>query len=483
MILTEIDLTSLHSLLPWATAEECRKLKGIIARDSPAGLAATASGGRWMMAPHLEVLNRKLVDVAESRINRLIVSMPPRSGKSELISKYLPAWYLGRYPDRRIILTSHESDFAASWGRKVRDIIDEHGREIFGIAVRPDSSASNRWDIAGRAGGMITAGVGGAITGRGANILVIDDYLKNAQEAHSPTVRENHREWWRSTAYTRLEPGGAAVIVATRWGNDDLIGWLIKEEPETWEVINFPALAGDDDPLGREPGEALWPERFDRAKLLEIKGAIGSRWFSSLYQGSPQPDEGGLFKRHWFTLVDASPAQARRVRFWDLASATGDTSDYTAGIKMAASAGGIYTIEDVVHGRWTPHQRDEVMLQTAHLDGTGVHVYVEQEPGSAGLSVVAAAVRLLSGFVIRGDRPTGDKATRAGPLAAQCEAGNVRMLRAAWNRDAIEELITFPLAEHDDIVDGCSGAFNKLAEAVAPATVGSGAHPFRNYRG
>jgi predicted phage terminase large subunit-like protein len=438
------------------------------------------------MARHLEMLNRRLVDVAEGRSRRLIVTMPPRHGKSEIISKYFPAWYLGRFPDRRVILTSFEADFAAGWGRKVRDVLGEFGADYFGIRVRSDSSAANRWDLAGHSGGMVTAGIGGPITGRGADIFICDDPIKNAEEAASETIRERNKDWWRSTAYTRLEPGGSAVIVMTRWHHDDLAGWLIAGGAGTadaWEVLNLPALAEDDDPLGRAPGEALWPERYNREALLEIRRSsnVGEYFFAAMFQGNPVPRSGGMFRREWFPVVAAAPAVATRLRFWDMASSP--AGDYTAGVRMARVDPGIYYVEDVVRGRWTPHERDQVILQTAQIDGRSVGVRVEQEPGSAGVSVVAATVKLLAGYAIRGERPTGDKTARAGPFASQCEAGNVRLVVGGWIREFLDEIELFPFGRNDDQVDGCSGCFNELALAPPPSRIVPGPNPFRGYRG
>jgi predicted phage terminase large subunit-like protein len=271
----------------------------------------------------------------------------------------------------------------------------------------------------------------------------------------------------------------------TRWHADDLAGWLIAGGggASAWEVLNLPALAEEDDPLGREPGEALWPERYDRAALAEIRKSanVGEYFFSAMFQGRPVPRSGGMFRREWFPIVAAAPAVATRVRFWDMASST--TGDYTAGVRMARIDPGIYYVEDVVRGRWTPHERDRVILQTAQIDGRSVPVRVEQEPGSAGVSVVAATVKLLAGYAIRGERPTGDKATRAAPFASQCEAGNVRLVAGGWIRDFLEEIELFPVAKHDDQADACSGCFNALAEAPAPAVLRPAANPLAGYRG
>ena len=193
-------------------------------------MAYHISKGKWIPARHLLYTSKKLVDVSARRIKGLIVTEPPRHGKSELISKYFPAWYLGLFPDERIILTSYEADFAASWGRKARDIIEEYGEELFGIQVRQDSSAANRWGIQGYEGGMNTAGAGGPITGKGGNLIIIDDPFKNAEEANSKTIRDKVWEWYKSTLYTRLEPNGVLVIIQTRWHEDDLVGRLLNPE-------------------------------------------------------------------------------------------------------------------------------------------------------------------------------------------------------------------------------------------------------------
>jgi hypothetical protein len=284
------------------------EIKRLLARSSPAGLAAVASRGKWIKARHLELLDRKLVAVAKGIENRtsprLLIDAPPRHGKSELSSKNFPGWFLGRYPDLRVILTSYETSFAREWGQKTRDLLNEQG-EHFGVQIRPDSSAADRWDIAGHTGGMRTAGVGTGITGKGAHLFLIDDPVKDAAEANSETYRKNTWDWYRSTAYTRVEPGGAIVVIQTRWHEEDLTGKILAHAAETgeqWDVLHLPALSEgpDVDVLGRELDQPLWPERYDRKALELIRATLGSYWFSALYQGRPQPAEGGAFKRSWF---------------------------------------------------------------------------------------------------------------------------------------------------------------------------------------
>jgi hypothetical protein len=230
--------------------------------------------------------------VATGQIRRLIVTMPPRHGKSSTVSHYFPAWYLGTFPEKRVILTSYEADFAAGWGRKVRDVLGRQGRR-FGVRLREDSAAANRWDLHS-GGGMVTAGVGGAIVGRPADLLLLDDPIKNAEQAFSPTYREKTEEWFLSTAFTRLEPGASVIVVLTRWHDDDIAGRLLRKGG--WELLKLPALAREGDPLGRQPGEALWPSRYDVAALEEIHKAVGDNWWESLYQQEPFPEGGNLFK-------------------------------------------------------------------------------------------------------------------------------------------------------------------------------------------
>ena len=256
--------------------------KRSIARSSPAGLAWWNSGGKldepdadavWLPAPHLMLLSRKLVDVATGRCPRLIVTMPPRHGKSELISKYAPAWFLGNFPHKKVMLASYADTFAASWGRKAREVLDEESG-LFGVRLDPVTTGGQEWNMLttpqGRKarGVMVTAGVGGGLTGKGAHFLIIDDPVKNAEEAQSQAVRDAHWDWWVSTVRTRLQKGAGVVLVMTRWHEDDLAGRFLANDPlrdkygnllpdgerrtdvegDHWEVLNLPAFAECPDP-------------------------------------------------------------------------------------------------------------------------------------------------------------------------------------------------------------------------------------------
>lgn len=450
---------------------------------TPAGFAHLVSSGQWQLPRHLDLLNRKLGRVAIGSIKRLLITMPPRHGKSEFTSKYFPAWYLGTFPDRRVILASYESDFAMTWGRKVRDLLQEHGPVIFGVGVRKDSTAANRWGIEGHPGGMDTAGVGGAVTGKGAHLLIIDDPVKNAEEAASETMRNKAWEWFTSTAYTRMEPGGAIIVIQTRWHEDDLAGRLLArgeaELGETWDVVDLPAMAREGDILGRAPGEALWPERFTADDLANIRQNIGEYFFSALYDQTPTPPGGGMLKSIWFQPVDARPAHAQWVRYWDKAG-TQDGGAFTAGVLMGRANDGIFYVADVVRGQWSAGEREQRIRQTAEHDGKSVSVWVEQEPGSGGKESAQNTVLNLAGWHVQAESVTGDKVTRARPLASQAEVGNLRIVRDSpekrWNQKFLDECDGFPHGKYKDQVDAASGAFNKLALIPRPGASAVAGH-------
>ena len=405
-------------------------------------------------------------------IRRLLVMMPPRHGKSEFCSRYLPSWYLGMNRIGRVILASYNATYAAEWGKKARNLTEEHGH-LFGVTVDQSSRAMDRWNIAGGDGGMAAVGAGGTLTGRGANLLIVDDPIKDAEEAHSKLVRDNVWDWWASTAYTRLEPDGAAVIVQTRWHLDDLAGRLLKrmeDGGEKWRVLKLPAIGAD--------GAALWPERYDADRLAEIKQTLGNYYWSALYQQEPIPDGGGMFLADRIVIVRDLPKACRRaVRYWDTANST--DGDYTVGVLLTEHDSVTYIV-DVVRGQWTWKQRADVMRQTAErdtLDWRDLQLWVEAQRGDSGGMVGDLMIRDFAKFGLRLDRPNQAKDVRARPIAAQIEAGLVRLVRGQWNTDYLDELRTFPHGAHDDQVDATSGAFNRLkwagtASSAAPrATV------------
>lgn len=441
---------------------------------------------RYVADPAHVALAAELEAVLRGEVTRLMVFAPPQHGKSELVSIRFPAWWLGRRPEDPVILASYAASLAERHSAEARAVVQSaaFAEELFpGLSPRQDSRSKRLWRLAGHRGGMLAVGVGGPITGHGAALGIIDDPFENWEQAQSATVRDRVWDWWRGTFRTRIWEEGSIILVMTRWHEDDLAGRLLSDQGDRWRVLRFPALAedqaerdegarllglpaGEPDFLGRAPGEALCPQRFSVEALAEIRRDVGSQVWSAEYQGLPRPLEGALFRRAWFGVVSAAPAGAAlstmaRVRYWDKAASPGG-GDYTVGVLLGV-CDGRYTVLDVVRGQWSSHEREQVIRRTAEQDGAGVEIWLEQEPGSAGKDSAAATLRALSGFNVHAAPVTGDKVTRALPFAAQAEAGNVALLRAAWNAAYLDELCAFPSGAHDDQVDASSGAFNRLA--------------------
>ena len=441
---------------------------------------------RWIHAPHVDYLDTLLVrlargDLAKEGYIGLVIEEPPRHGKSELCSHYFPSWYLGTFPKNRVILSSYEADFAASWGRKVRNTVQEYG-SLYGVEVDPSSSSASRWDLLA-GGGMITAGVGGAITGRGGNLLIIDDPVKNSQDAQSELIRLRQWDWYRSTFRTRLEPHGIILVIGTRWHEDDLIGRILANQEETeaggrFYRVRLPAVAEEPDeefplpdPLGRAPGEALFPQRISLKQLQVIREDVGEYVWAALYQQRPTPREGALFQKDWFEIVPKAPRCTKMVRRWDLAATderNPDDPDYTVGVKMGLGEDGLFYVLDVVRVRVDPGKVERTLARTAAIDGRVCKVRVEQEPGSMGKLMIRTLGRtVFQRYQFKGVRETGSKMLRAEVFAAACEREEVKIVRGKWNADFLKELTRFPGTAHDDQVDAVSGAYDDLVRRAS----------------
>jgi predicted phage terminase large subunit-like protein len=425
---------------------------------------------RYEFYPHVLRLLGVLDRVLNGSIKRLMVFMPPRHFKSETISRLFSAYYLAQFPYRWVGLAAYGADLAYSLSRNARTNYVATGGEL------RQAKGMRQWETYG-GGGMWAAGVGGAATGKGFNLGIIDDPLKNAEEASSETIRAKQKDWYRSVFTTRQAPDAAIIVIQTRWHEDDLSGWLLAQEhdePEGWHIVCMEALKPDqpqpfpltctveDDP--RLPGAALCPERYPVQRLEQLRGQLGSYFFASLYQQRPTPPGGGMFQRDWFGIVGAAPAQATRIRAWDRA-ATEKDGDYTVGALLAKDGDNVFYVEDVIRGQFSDLATEKIIAQTAQIDAArgNVTTWLEQEPGSSGKAVVQVTIRALAGYSVKAERSTGDKATRAQPFAAQCEARNIKLVRGAWNSAYLDELASFPYGAHDDQVDGSSLAFNKLA--------------------
>lgn len=426
---------------------------------------------------HLQILIADLEHVEATPGDRVIYVMPPRHAKTATVSERFPVYCLKKHPDWRIIGGSYAQSLANKISRRARRIAEGE------LVISSDRDAVEEWETA-EGGGYRAVGVGAGITGHGGNVIIIDDPVKSREQADSPVYREKVWDWWKEDLYTRLEPGGRVIVVQTRWHNDDLAGRILADD-QGFRVVHFPAIATGSD--WRDVGEPLWPERFDAAALDGIKRTIGPRAFSALYQGTPIPEEGAMFKRSWFKISTALPTNiVRMVRYWDLAATEarrGADPDWTVGTLLALGSDGRVWVLDVRRMRGSPQAVKDLVRQTAKSDGNRVEIFIEQEPGSSGKIVIDDFRRALIGYAARGNRETGDKVSRARPLASQVEIGNVWLVDAPWNREYLDEFEGFPHSAHDDQVDSTSGAFNRIAKAGESSLEGlqSAGNLSRNY--
>lgn len=414
---------------------------------------------------HIHTICDTIESFLQSDRRGLMISMPPRHMKSTIGAECLPAWWLSRHPQGEVIIASYNQTQARKMSRACRQRFDgDMHRMIFGT-TEFSIDAADEFQISGKLNGrpsLIAAGVGSGLTGSGGDLIIIDDPVKDMEEADSETMRDKVYEWYTSVASTRLSPGGHIILIMTRWHHDDLAGRILNDDADSWQVLNLPAIDTE--------GRALWPERFPVPDLESKRAAMGSRVFEALYQGRPTPLEGGMFKRDWIRYDTPLPANAVRCRYWDKAATHGD-GDWTVGCLMSV-LDGRYCIEDIVRLQGSPYEVQNTIRATAERDGKEVIIRMEQEPGSSGVDVIDHYSRqVLQGFDFRPDKVTGNKELRAGPMAAAMECGNLWFLRAPWNRELESELLEFPLGEHDDQVDACSGAFRTLADYDAPSNV------------
>lgn len=413
-------------------------------------------------APHLRLIAEHLDAVTRGEIDRLAIFMPPRHAKTETVTIRYPVYRLEKDPSLRMLVTGYNQQVARKFSRKTRNI-------TINRVDLSDKTSADEWETKA-GGGLVARGVGTPPTGYGFNLILIDDPIKKREEAESPVYREKLWDWYTDDLYTRLEPGGAMILTLTRWHHDDLAARAIASEPNRWTILRLPALAETDDPLGRQPGQALWPKRYDESALERIKQVqnkqAGAYSFESLFQQNPTPREGAFFKVGQLQIVDAPPAGLTECRGWDLAASAGE-GDYTAAVKLGVDRDGIWYILDMQRGQWSPDERDNMMKQIAALDGYGVRIRMAQDPGQAGVDQAVRLTRLLAGYAVRSERVSGDKTTRASGLAAQLNAGNVRLVRGTWNATLIEEFRQFPQGKHDDIVDATADAFNECVQRGA----------------
>lgn len=427
-------------------------------------------------APHHRLIARKLEAVERGEIRRLMISMPPRHGKSMLASEFFPAWYIGRNPDHYVIAATYAQELADDFGRKVRNqIADPAYNAVFpGVSLKNDSTSAKRFHIegpkdafsTGQNGAYYAVGVGGPLTGRGAHLLLIDDPVKNREDADSETIRKKTREWYTSTAYTRLMKDGRVVVIQTRWHENDLSGWLLAEhQHEGWDVLSLPAIDG--------AGCALWPDMYPVERLNEIKLAVGPRDWSALYQQRPAPEEGDYFKADWLKTVPELPPRATlKVYGGSDYAVTADGGDYTVHVVVGIDPESRIYLLDLWRGQAASDTWVEAFCD---LVKKWKPIGWAEETGQIKAGVGPFLLRRMlerQAYVYRETFPTrGDKAVRAQSIRGRMAMKGLYMAAdAPWRADLMSELLSFPVGVHDDIADslGLVGQLLDKMEAGRP---------------
>lgn len=433
----------------------------------------------WVHADICQRLDKFAQGVEQGLHPRLMITMPPRHGKSELGSKTFPSWYLGRNPKHDVILTSYSGELAKDFSRKCRDLMDTNAfKNVFKTRLSKDSKASDKWSTA-QGGGFTAAGVQGPITGRGAHLGIIDDPVKDREEAESETIRQKVKDWYSSTFYSRLAPGGGILIIQTRWHDDDLSGWLLSEMAEVeremaeegtefwpedadkWELVEYPAIAIQDEEF-RKQGEALHPERYPLAALKRIKRAMIPRDWQALYQQKPVSEDGDYFKAEYFRYYhpkDLPPLSELRIyAAFDFAISQKTSADWTVGVVVGIDRKQNIWLLDMRRGRWNSLGIINLLFEIQML----------YDPELMGIETGQIELA-LEPFIIKEEQERGvtlnyeklrtkgvDKVIRARPLQGRMEQHKVffpSLDSTPWMMTLVNELLKFPLGKNDDIVD------------------------------
>lgn len=433
-------------------------------RAFPHTLAARLSAGKYQTPAHVQLISTTIAEMVDSGGGLLLVSAPPRHGKSETVSRRVPVWHVGEYPDRHVTLAGYGSALPAAHSRFIRDEAAEHG-DTLGVTLAADSLAADRWHTT--AGGSCRAvGVGSALTGFGSHLLIIDDPISNAEEAYSEVMRDKVWEWFLAVAWTRREPGCTVVVMCTRWHEDDLIGRILAHHTlgKMARVLSFPALAEEGDILGRKPGEALWPERYSRDELLEVRSVMSAYWWNALYQQRPSAAEGNEFKRSWWQYYDELPVKWQaldyRLGSWDCTFTDAQTSDYVVGTAWGVYGGRRYLL-DMVRRRMTFTETLEAIAELHRkweCHGSAV------ESAANGHAIVQSFQGVIPG--VYGVKVSGkSKIARARAVSPQVQGGNVYLPALSEIADlVVEEHAAFPNGKHDDIVDSVSQGLSELEQ-------------------
>lgn len=435
--------------------------------------------GTYEHYAHTELVCETLQRIADGEQLSVLIEMPPRHGKSMTVTESFPSFYLGKNPNKRVIAAAYSDGLAKKFGRLNRNKFSEFAPELFSQRLSDENAAVKDWGVEGNNGGMIATGIGGSLTGQGADLMIIDDPIKNMKEASSQLIRDNIWDEWEATLATRLHDGASVIVIMTRWHEDDLIGRLLNRSPRKWIRLRLPAIAEDeDDLLGREIGEPLCRELgFDEEWAEQKKTEVGSRTWAALYQQRPSPAGGNIFKREWMRYYVRTEQQKRDwglsddvavlpvhydkfAQSWDCTFKDTSKSDFVAG-GVWARKGANFFLMDIDHRRMGFSETMKAIRKMTDKWPQARSKYIEDKAN--GTAVIEMLKDEISG--ITPVEPEGGKEARANAVSPLFEAGNVFLPHPklhSWSEDVVEELVSFPNAAHDDLVDMTSQALNQL---------------------
>lgn len=431
-------------------------------RSSYAAYCYFVHKGKWIDTKFHRFLAEKVQTFVETVTDNpydiLVLSTPPQHGKSMTVTETFPSWYEGKYPDRRCIVACYNDDFAGKFGRRNKNKIEEYGQFIFGIAL--SKSSDRDIEIADHSGGIITRGIMSGITGNSGDLIIIDDPVKNRQEADSVTYRERLWEEWQNSIKTRTQAGTKIIIIQTRWHEDDLAGRVIREEKNV-EVVNIPVEAEENDMLGRCVGGALCPEIGKDNKWLKAFKASytdGMRAWNALFQGRPTSEEGNIFKREWWRFYDVLPEHIPlKVISVDATFKDNADSDFVA-IEVWGKLNADFYLIDMIKRRMDfPDTLKAIKAMNAKYPDRHSILIEDKANGPA---IIAMLKHELPGIIAI--QPQGSKIARANAACGIVESGNVYLPRYAdFTNEFVEEHAAFPNGVNDDLVDSCTQFLNK----------------------
>lgn len=462
--LTELQLEHLVRRIKALAPHPPRNL----VENNPADFAVHYSRGEWQKARHLVAISKALREIERGKILRLILTAPPRHGKSEITSHWFPLWYLARNPTRNIGLVSYNVEQAEYWSVKIRDDIYRFGEDI-GLSVNPNESRRTNWSV--MQGGSVRAfGIKSGVVGKGADLWIIDDPVEDEIQATSKLSRDRMWEFYKTGIVTRIQVGTAIVCMHQRWHEDDLVGRLLKQPNHKWRVINFPAIAEKDDELGREEGEALWPQGIPMSILENARAELGPYQWAAKFQQRPSPEGGGIIKRGWWRYWKALPEFDRMIQCWDLSFGESDGSDYCVGAVLGLRGAETFLV-DMARDRMNARSVMATMRSWQQTYPKAVAKVVEA--AASGPAVVQMLRPQVPGLVLVPTKNKGTKADRLQSVVPLIEAGNV--LLPAWDQkpwvgEVVEEFAAFTpsgsTAAHDDIVDAIVHGLRHLYPSV-----------------